>query len=83
MRLDDLPHPRLAKRSGHIGHVAMREVVEVLEKAARPRRPPRTRRGRKADRQVRGSDLHAHHPPPHVHVAKAGAVLKIDLATGQ
>ena len=21
------------------------------------------------------------HPPPHVHVAKAGAVLKIDLAT--
>lgn len=22
------------------------------------------------------------HPPPHVHVAKAGAVLKIDLATG-
>lgn len=23
------------------------------------------------------------HPPPHVHVAKAGAVLKIDLATCQ
>lgn len=23
------------------------------------------------------------HPPPHVHVAKAGAVVKIDLATDQ
>ena len=23
------------------------------------------------------------HPPPHVHVAKAGAILKIDLATCQ
>lgn len=23
------------------------------------------------------------HPPPHVHVQKAGAVLKIDLATAQ
>ena len=23
------------------------------------------------------------HPPPHVHVAKAGAVLKVDLATCQ
>jgi len=23
------------------------------------------------------------HPPPHVHVEKAGAVLKIDLATAQ
>ena len=23
------------------------------------------------------------HPPPHVHVAKAGAVVKIDLATCQ
>ena len=23
------------------------------------------------------------HPPPHVHVAKAGAVVKIDLGTGQ
>ncbi len=23
------------------------------------------------------------HPPPHVHVAKAGAIMKIDLATHQ
>jgi len=23
------------------------------------------------------------HPPPHVHVAKAGAIVKIDLATSQ
>lgn len=22
------------------------------------------------------------HPPPHVHVAKAGAIVRIDLATG-
>ncbi|MBV8970927.1 MAG: DUF4160 domain-containing protein [Sphingomonadaceae bacterium] len=33
--------------------------------------------------RVRDPHFTLDHPPPHVHVAKAGAVVKIDLATCQ